>query len=860
MKNENDRFRSDADNAPVGGFNDEQEQRGAVDLFADFSSDPQESRVREERRSLRKEREEARMRQIEENRAQEARRTAERLRREDERRRAEAQRERNAMEEEARRDREAQMREFIRSGSERGMGDRENERRREERDFEERYNRSREENASVNAGEPSSKAPWWARSAQKSAETEKSEVKPEASAETKPEGTPEGKPEAAEEKADKAAPVQAEVKSETTEIKPEASETKPADAAENDGVSRDDRPTKNVLEDATPTIVIPSIHSSNTAANAEADAVESDLIAAAEQGDLIQKRRAIEKAREDRLRSFEEAERKKAEEAEKKRRAEEQAALQAEEEKAAGPRVSRDEGKKEIKKFTQITAAICAALFLIVFSVGLLNYLKAYRENHPKDAKTDVEESVAPSFDSAEIIGVVLKKEGAVVQLYNAPEERTIEFDLDDAKKITDRYGNDTVPENITVGTIVKVQYNSANNRAEHFRITAQSTELKEVSGIAVKDGEVTVDGTVYQTDRRLISTYQGRAFDLSNLSEKCVVNISAYENHIYTLRVLYCEAELEINTIPASLEGATLTLAPASGPEITLTLHTAELPLTISVTEGRLHYIVRKNGKIQQQDDIITDISDSTELQLKEQTENVGIVSFNANVKSAEVTVGDATVQLDTELSLPYGEYEATVVSTGYKDLVIRFIVNQPYKIIDVDMNASTSKLVIASSFSGSVVFINDQQVAVLRGTTYACDLDPGNYEIRVENEGYQPMTMHVSIKANEADKVLYFTGFSVIIPEPESFEPEPESSEPESESSEPESSEPEPESSEPEPESSEPEPESSEPESQNEPEPESKSEPESKTEPESEAAPIEESPAADPQSDSKAGEEAHE
>ena len=501
--------------------------------------------------------------------------------------------------------------------------------------------------------------------------------------------------------------------------------------------------------------------------------------------------------------------------------------------------VSPEELRDNLNNFVRWLALAAAFVIFVCFGVTAIMYFdKVQRTTGQESASEEISE---PVYRIRETSGVVTRVSGTLITVYNAVEGASEVIDLAGAKKMTDEYGLEIELEEVVVGSIVQIQINEGESVVELFRFTAQAEHLTCVTGLSFRqqpertlpadepdgedpapvdepDGEdpapadaprtLRVNGSDYTYDDKLLLFYHGEVLAPEQLNEKMVVNVNALDGHIYTMDVLCGEGIIKLNSIPQDYFDTTLVLKPALGDEQSVVL-TQDLR-QISATEGVNAYRVETDeGEILAEGEIYVQGSGkSALLTLLPLEKHSGIVVFRINVKTAVIEIEGEPYANGAEILLPYGTYTAKVSAEGYRSADIEVTVGQPYCLVDVNINALRSQLILSSSYSGVVVRIMEmvssdpntgepvwgrENSITLRGVSLTVPLEAGTYRIVAELEGYEPLELTVTLHANEADQVLFLTSFKKII-EPEPSEPESESEpEPESEEpSEPDSEEP--------------------------------------------------------------------
>ncbi len=442
-------------------------------------------------------------------------------------------------------------------------------------------------------------------------------------------------------------------------------------------------------------------------------------------------------------------------------------------------------------RWMSVGAAFVVAVILSVAIVAYVNFLQTTKESSQPESESST------VYEFAEMFGVVTQVKDTVVTVYNT-EDGFDEFNLAGAKKMTDEYGIELEMEEIVVGSIVQIRYNRVGKAVELFRYSAQAVTLSQVTGVSFTNPDAQADGSqgastividrkTYTYDKELLVFYRGALVDPGMLTPNMVLDVRILDGHIYSITVLSGEGIIKLNSIPMDYFDSVMILTPEMGAEqeIVLTQDTK----FINATEGTTKYrVVADEVTLCEGTLMIPGEGRSVLLSLLPLQKLKGILVFDINVKNAKIFIEEEEYKTDRSITLPYGDYTVTLSAEGYSEAVIYVTVDQPYKIITVDMNALKSQLIISSSMSGSRLYIDGELITTMRGKEVTVPMNPGTYRISVENDGYETLETTVTIRANEADRVLFFTGFKKIVVI-ESSEPEPESrieSEPTEESGE--------------------------------------------------------------------------
>ncbi len=415
----------------------------------------------------------------------------------------------------------------------------------------------------------------------------------------------------------------------------------------------------------------------------------------------------------------------------------------------------------EIKRLIRILAIAGSAVLLLVLLIVIILFMIMTRRNQPDSESSSVAESEeSKSYYSDELLGVVLDVKGDEVVIYDAAQGETQTFDISSAKRITDQYGEAMDAKNIMRGQLVQVEYNGADNSIEMFRLTAQGAELTNVSGLKIGDGTITVGEKTLTFDENLLCIYRGQDMDPTQITENMVVKISFIGDHVYTLQVLKDVGTIRVQDVPLEYLGMQLKLIPEVGQEVKMVLSNETVEQKLP--EGYVDYVVLDETTEKDRGRLLLGGQGTVYvLTFDSEMSQIGIVEFDVNVTTAQIQIGEDVYYTGDEISLPYGEYTAQVLVGGQDSIEVKFVISQPYMIQKVDINDTTTKVIMSSSMSGSKLYIDGEYKATFQGSPLTYELETGVYELRVKNEGYEDKVYAIEVAANMADKVVYFTQF---------------------------------------------------------------------------------------------------
>ena len=249
-----------------------------------------------------------------------------------------------------------------------------------------------------------------------------------------------------------------------------------------------------------------------------------------------------------------------------------------ESEDASGRRSSKQKNKKPL-----VIGIVCGIIVLIL--AGVIIWFLSNR-----DGSAQQESSV--EYTLQQVTGVVTRidEQNETLLFYTAEGGVELSLSMEGAEQ------RGIAVNSISVGSVLQVQYQSGGDNLITAVSVADSAEnLYNVQNAVPNNNRVTIEGTTYTIDDKLVCLYQGEAFDVQDISANTTYNAIVVDDHIYTIQIVSAPGTLVFSNVEDYV-GATVTITPASGDTVEMTLATSMDP--IELQEGSVQIEIRRDNE----------------------------------------------------------------------------------------------------------------------------------------------------------------------------------------------------------------------------------------------------------------------
>ncbi|MDR3238594.1 MAG: PEGA domain-containing protein [Clostridiales bacterium] len=386
---------------------------------------------------------------------------------------------------------------------------------------------------------------------------------------------------------------------------------------------------------------------------------------------------------------------------------------------------------------------ICIIIFAVVFNT----ILGRRNENQSAAAITPMPVQTAAGGQITEATGAVQSvnaaSRSAVLLDVVSGEQYTVQ--ITDATQMRDKYGDGIQLENFEEGDIVEVSFDISDDRAKSMSKSAQAwvrPSRKDVQVDAAKR-TVTVGNEVYTYNGNLMALYRGAPFDPSQIASIDTVSLSGIDNQVWVVTLDKSHGYIRLRN-QEFIENGEYTLDTSQ--------YSQDLQIDpITVLEGP-HTIVVTGDNI----DLFVENVEVTaggyaDVDLNQAQIKSGILNFMVNQTEYTLWIDGTEVSRHEPAVLPYGDHVIRAEKEEFVSDEKTVNVHQPSTSVSLTLKETRKmgRVIITTSPAEADVYIDD---ALIGKSPVSVSMDLGDYVLRVEKEGYETMSLPVTVdKENE-------------------------------------------------------------------------------------------------------------
>ena len=460
--------------------------------------------------------------------------------------------------------------------------------------------------------------------------------------------------------------------------------------------------------------------------------------------------------------------------------------------------MKRQKKKSSQKQFMQ-TMIITGILGLSIMMIIMLYMIKLFgpkkAEIVPEHLAPVIENKKEEDVDSKELKGVVheigIKKTN--IKIWDIKDKEYLVMYIKDKSQITDSYGKPMSIQEIELGDIVEVTYESKKKTILTIQKSAKSWTKTGVSQIDINTNNQTIQigNSKYDYSKDIIITNSDlKVMELEDINSLDTLVVKGIDNTVWSIQVVQSAGYLKLSNIPTrkgSLEVGNNTI-----------YRLGEIGESIALPSGENKIVIRMEGYQPFVKQVRISANEIQELDLKgveEAVANLKIRVVNTET-DYEAVISNRTYKKDEAIMLQPGTHTLKIISEGFKTFEMDIQLEEGDRQINISLEAKeevkpelegeklnqekpadeksdkeppktseeekpeeeikTVQIVIETDPTGAQVFLN----GVNKGTTPTLTgLKPGEYSITIEKEGYSPLYSTIIIDASNAQKGFLYT-----------------------------------------------------------------------------------------------------
>ncbi len=420
--------------------------------------------------------------------------------------------------------------------------------------------------------------------------------------------------------------------------------------------------------------------------------------------------------------------------------------------------------KRKMILYGSLIGVIVVLLLLIVILLLTGNDdKKPVQESSVSSVTT--ESSIRPT-EIQQMTGVITKidTETNTFLVYNADKHTEKSFTLD--KKNYPKVSLD----NLRKGDVVDIRYDMLlNNAPVSVQTSSKAERLEKIKGVTFSEKQVSINRSVFTIDDQLICQFQGKDFDVKQITAQTEFDAVVIGNHLYSITITSATGSLKLENLK-DYYGNHVLITPSDGEEQDLIIN--DTVMTLELPEGSVDVKVVKDDETLYSGKSFITAGKEASVRLPNIEAKKGKVVFSVDIDDEDitptVTVAGRTYDMDSEIDFEYGDYKVKVTAEGYKDAEVDFKVSQPYQQVTITMEKNLVKVYLSCTPPGVTLYMDGIYQAIMDENGLELDLEYGTYDFTAYMEGYQPM--YRSITLDENSSTVYIAFYMEKLPEEES------------------------------------------------------------------------------------------
>ncbi|WP_313130157.1 PEGA domain-containing protein [Anaerocolumna sp.] len=312
---------------------------------------------------------------------------------------------------------------------------------------------------------------------------------------------------------------------------------------------------------------------------------------------------------------------------------------------------------------------------------------------------TNVEEQTGSLEFDKQIIGVLkeINRENNSITFFDVKKKEDIVTNYTSGTIIYDKYEQAMVLEQLKLGELVEVYYNSDNSELVKLQISNQAWEYKNANnwGIDTINKIFTIGDNKYKYGRNISILSNDTFLKPEDLHEKDLLTIKGLDREIFSIQITKGHGTITFEEYEDFVGG------------IVFVGNDSILPITenmvVTVREGEYEVTLEngslagtKTARVKRDENVLLNMSEYRKPAVKS-----GLVSFEILPEGAELYLDDVIQSYDEPIKLEYGKYMAKVILKGYETYENTIIVDEASKTIAIELEVPLDDLDDSGSYN---------------------------------------------------------------------------------------------------------------------------------------------------------------
>lgn len=339
------------------------------------------------------------------------------------------------------------------------------------------------------------------------------------------------------------------------------------------------------------------------------------------------------------------------------------------------------------KSFKRKGIAVAAVLTALILVAGLICKPVSVRAS---DVNVYTSYNYLPvgSYDSADTaILQSVDTEERTVTFYNTTAARNYTLNYDGTTYVSDRYGTPMSIEQLTEGTIVRVNFYKSTRQLVDIQVSPDAWSYESITryDLGGINSTASIGDRTYALTKGVQVFSQGKQTDLMSIVDGDAITVAGIDSDIYSIKVESGHGYVRL-TSDEALIGGWIEIGGVLITQVT------EPGMLLTVPEGTYTVQMYNNNSsttklinVERNQEIVLDCSEITA-----PVDTFGRILFHVTPASATLTMDGVAVDHSNIVRTEYGIHEIVVSATGY-DTLSRYI-NVGNELSEITINLDQS------------------------------------------------------------------------------------------------------------------------------------------------------------------------
>lgn len=424
-------------------------------------------------------------------------------------------------------------------------------------------------------------------------------------------------------------------------------------------------------------------------------------------------------------------------------------------------------------------------ILIIAFVLGTLalGLVGCDSNNATSSTTTDSFDASTQSEILSEVTAVIksIDAEGKSIVAVDVNSNQEYSFIYHGGVDIQNKYGDIMSVNQVELGDIVDITYNSETYKMQAMYMNKDAWELKDVKGLNIDrvNSTIKADNETYKLSDDILAFYKNESIDILEIVKEDQVVLKGYQGKLCSISVILGHGYVKLKDydtyIGGMIEIGNDTIVPVTE------------DMLITVMEGEYKLKINKGGNSGYKN-IVVKADEEVEVSLLElqiAPEKTGALRFVVEPEGARVYIDGTLIDTSSDYEVIYGKHRIIIYATGYTTYKGYIVVDEPLKTREYKLSTSeeeagdnptesegsdddgksdgtkTNNKININSPTGVMVYVDGVYVGV---APVSVDKTVGEHTITLSASGYITKSYTINCVNNGQDDNLKYDSLTTI------------------------------------------------------------------------------------------------